>query len=294
MEAMEAVERLRPIEGVMQFVERASSAGRAWNLFHVRLFDSSGGYRQGIIAPANCVIMHVGRTMNSTCRWETIISRRRALAGDIDIIPMGTAAIWEEDGPSTMLAVHVTPALLRAAAQGINVNPDLIAIEPQLQLRDPLIEHIGWALKAEVESDQLYDRVYAEGLGISLAVHMLRRYAHDRSSECRRRLSQRQLRHVLDYINEHIASNLTLLEIAGVTGVSPSHFKSLFKDRMGLPVHQYVIKRRVEVATELIVRRQFKLSEVALRAGFADQSHMARCMRRVIGMTPTSVLRHCV
>lgn len=276
----------------MQFVERASSAPRAWTLFHVRLFDSSGGYRQGVLAPANCVIMHVGLAMNSTCRWETIISRRWATAGDIDIIPMGTAGIWEEDGPSTMLAVQVTPALVRAAAQGMDINPDLISIEPRLQLRDPFIEHIGWALKAEVELEQIYDRVYAEGLGVSLAVHLLRSYGHYRSTERRRRLTQREVRCVLDYINDHIASNLTLLEISAVTGMSPSRFKSLFKDRVGMPVHKYVVKRRVEIATELLLRRQSTLSEVAFRAGFADQSHMARCMRRATGMTPTSLLRH--
>jgi AraC family transcriptional regulator len=41
------------------------------------------------------------------------------------------------------------------------------------------------------------------------------------------------------------------------------------------------------------VSRHFSSSEIALRAGFADQSHMARCMRRVIGMTPTAVIREC-
>lgn len=60
-----------------------------------------------------------------------------------------------------------------------------------------------------------------------------------------------------------------------------------------MPVHKYVVKRRVEIATDLLLRRQSTLSEVAFRSGFADQSHMARCMRRATGMTQTSLLRRC-
>ena len=56
-------------------------------------------------------------------------------------------------------------------------------------------------------------------------------------------------------------------------------------------MHQYVIRRRVDFALNLLLHGAARLSEVAVQAGFADQSHMARCMRRVIGMTPTDVRR---
>jgi AraC family transcriptional regulator len=68
--------------------------------------------------------------------------------------------------------------------------------------------------------------------------------------------------------------------------MSPSHFKVLFKQSIGLPVHQYVVRSRVEYASTLIGRGKLPLSDVALQAGFANQSHMARWMKRVTGRTP--------
>ena len=67
-------------------------------------------------------------------------------------------------------------------------------------------------------------------------------------------------------------------ELAAIAGVSPSHFKTLFKQSVGMPVHQYVIRRRVEYAVEL-------------QAGFANQSHLARCMRATLGVTPGTLRR---
>jgi len=71
-----------------------------------------------------------------------------------------------------------------------------------------------------------------------------------------------------------------------VAGVSPSHFKTLFKRSVGMPVHQYVIRTRVDYATELLQRGEGPLADIALQAGFANQSHLARCMRRIAGVTP--------
>jgi AraC family transcriptional regulator len=73
--------------------------------------------------------------------------------------------------------------------------------------------------------------------------------------------------------------------------VSASHFKTLFKRSTGLPVHEYVIQRRVERAKALLLRGELPASQVALEAGFAHQSHMARSMRRVLGVTPSSISR---
>jgi AraC family transcriptional regulator len=64
-----------------------------------------------------------------------------------------------------------------------------------------------------------------------------------------------------------------------VAEVSASHLKTLFRRSTGLPVHEYR------------VHGELPASQVALEAGFAHQSHMARCMRRVLEVTPMSVMR---
>jgi AraC family transcriptional regulator len=233
--------------------------------------------------------MQVGPPLIATCRCEGPIDRRLQSPGDMDFVPMGCSAIWEDEGPTTILLVNIDQSLVRSTAESMGLNPDRIALEPELNIREPRLSHLGWALKAELESPDPYDRLYAEGLGVAMTTHLLRRFARTRPIP-ERGLSRRQLRAVLDYVEEHLSSGLSLHELAGVAGVSASHFKSLFKDSMGLPPHKYVVRRRVDCAMNLI-RHNRHLSEVALQAGFADQSHMARCMRRILGVTPTDLLR---
>jgi AraC family transcriptional regulator len=94
------------------------------------------------------------------------------------------------------------------------------------------------------------------------------------------------LRGVLEYIEEHLASDLSLFEIASVAGLSVSHAKSIFRGATGLPIHQYVIRRRVQRAVHLLAASAMPISQIALECGFAHQSPLARHMRRLVGVSP--------
>jgi AraC family transcriptional regulator len=52
-----------------------------------------------------------------------------------------------------------------------------------------------------------------------------------------------------------------------------------------------VIQRRVELAKTLLTQDNLSMAEIALAAGFAHQSHMARHMRRVLGLPPRAMKR---
>ena len=73
--------------------------------------------------------------------------------------------------------------------------------------------------------------------------------------------------------------------------MSASHLKTVFREATGLPVHQYVLRRRVERAQALLREGKLPINEIALATGFAHQSHLARHMRRLLGVTPAEVKR---
>jgi AraC family transcriptional regulator len=60
---------------------------------------------------------------------------------------------------------------------------------------------------------------------------------------------------------------------------------------MGVPLHQYVIQRRVDRARILLSESELAISQVALQTGFAHQSHLARHMKRMLGYTPAAAKR---
>jgi AraC family transcriptional regulator len=284
--------RPEPGKSEMDFSVRASSLGRGWGGLDATLFDTSGGLIEFPEASRFNVGMHIGVPVRATCRCDGPIHRRLQVPGDIDIVPVGYAAAWEDEGPTLYLSISLTPSIMRSAADAMHVDLETVSVAPQMQVRDEKIYHIALAIKAELESQDRHDRVYAEGLGLALAAHLLRCYGNGSPNGACQGLTRKQLQKAISYIREHLTKDLTLSELAVLTGISPSHFKVLFKRSTGVPVHKYIVRCRVEHAVNLITQGRRTLSDVALQSGFADQSHMSRCMRRVAGMTPATVMRN--
>ncbi len=272
----------------MVFRVRKGSAERHWDGFDAFLYEASAGFSEQQFVRHN-VSMQIGRPVlvTSRCHGETL--RRLQVPGDLKIVPPGVPRIWETESATIKLSMYLSPALIFSTAEAMGVDPDRVAIAPQLHVRDPRIEHIGWAVKAELEAAEPLGRLYGDSLGIALASHLLRGYSRTATMNGDARLPQRRLARVLDFIRANIASDLSLAELAKLAGVSPSHFKALFKQSVGVPVHRYVIRRRVEYAAELLQGGAAPLADVALQAGFANQSHMARSMRQALGVTPAQL-----
>jgi AraC-like DNA-binding protein len=82
-----------------------------------------------------------------------------------------------------------------------------------------------------------------------------------------------------------VSRSPSLAELSAVARLSPFHLLRLFRAGVGLPPHQYLMSLRVERSKELLGRGA-PIAEVAARTGFADQSHLTRCFKRLAGVTP--------
>jgi transcriptional regulator GlxA family with amidase domain len=99
-------------------------------------------------------------------------------------------------------------------------------------------------------------------------------------------LPPRARRRVRDYIAAHLNEKITNTALAEVAGLSTCHFARVFKQTEGMSPHQYVLHCRIKRAKELLAGTEMPLSEIAIAAGFSDQSHYTRCFREIIGVTP--------
>jgi AraC family transcriptional regulator len=249
----------------------------------VDLLATPGGVVELAASADHRVKIHAGDPVTGACGRDRFTYRR----GDVDILPAGASDAWEEDQPSTSLLVHVPTALLRRAADELGLPAARAGVEPRHQIRDPQIEHIGWALDAERRAGFPGGRLVAESLGLALAFHLLGRYPAPRRDVVG--LSGPRRRRVEAYIEAHLDRSLSLPALAEVAGLGTTQFKLQFKRSTGLAVHEYVMRRRVERARALLVADRLPAGQVALAAGFAHQSHMARWMRRVLGVTPRAL-----
>ena len=238
--------------------------------------------------------IHVGPPVNADCACGDRRMRRVQKAGDIDIVPAGVTGSWEDDADCRLLRLGLLPSLLREVAEELGRDPAEVELLPTLQLRDPRIEALGWAVKADLEAEVPSDPLYVDLLANALAVRLIEIASQGVPRPAPRRergLSARQLRNVQDYIEASLDQRFHLADLALVAEVSVTRLKTLFHNSTGASVHQDVIRRRVERARVLLTKTSLPASEIALAAGFAHQSHIATTMRRVLGQTPRDIVR---
>src|SRR5262245_37283901 len=145
------------------------------------------------------------------------------------------------------------------------------------------------AVDAELTAGGAGGPLAAESLANVLAVHLIRHLSAP-SRTARRpdgALPRGRLRAVVEYVEEHLDAGPTLEHMAAVAHLSAYHFARQFKAATGLPPHQYVILRRVERTKQLLqAGTDLSLAEVALNAGFSDQSTITRHFTRLVAATP--------
>jgi len=91
----------------------------------------------------------------------------------------------------------------------------------------------------------------------------------------------------MEYIHAHLDTKVELSRLADVAGVNLYHFARAFKQSTGESPHQYVLRRRIEHAKELLRRPHLSVIEASARTGFVDQSHFSKVFRRMVGMAPS-------
>jgi AraC family transcriptional regulator len=210
--------------------------------------------------------------------------------GSILILPAGRSrrAYWR--GPGESIHIHLDPELIsQVAAAACDLDPGRVELPAEGALIHPQIQGTILAIDGELASGGAGGRLLTDSLGNILAVHLIRHaMAGERPDQHPRGgLPKHKLRAVLEYIEEHVGSELALDNLAAVTHLSPYHFARMFKASTGLPPHQYLIRRRVERAKTLLRSGDdLSLAEVAARTGFWDQGHFTRHFRRLVGVTP--------
>ncbi len=92
------------------------------------------------------------------------------------------------------------------------------------------------------------------------------------------------------YLNERLAHNISLDELAAGSGLSPYHFLRLFRQQYGVPPHAYQLQQRINQAKRMLAAGH-SIAQTALEVGFADQSHFTRKFKALVGATPRQYQR---
>lgn len=236
--------------------------------------------------------MHLGGPVKVACRLDGRERRGLQTHGMYCLVPAGAISSWQVSQSTHALIMRLSPTLFVETADAMGVSPGRAEPTPALQAIDPHIERLAALVRAERDEGYPAGRVYLDSLAAAITARLLAMHARGRKAPAPRQgLPARRLRETLEYIEARLDEDLGLDELATVAGFSVSHFKVLFKEAVGQPVHRYVVERRVERARALVLEGKRSMTEIALQAGFTHPSHMARCMRRVLGLSPAQLVR---
>ena len=267
------------------FAPIRSSAGLGWRGLHLEEHATPPTELTAAAPQQDLVWLQLSPLVDRELRYNGDWQALRTPAGTVGVRPRGVRhdGRWHNEVRAVVVAVNA--ALLDNAAESLGVRSTGLSFATG---RDSAARHLILALRDEVESGGAAGLLFAESVGMALAVHLLRRYAAaaPTAAEQNGRLSTAQLRVALDFIAAHLGENPSLAQVAAATALSPYHFARRFKASLGLSPHQFMLRARVERAKTLLAERRHSLVEIGLATGFATQSHFTTAFRRLVGMTP--------
>jgi len=91
---------------------------------------------------------------------------------------------------------------------------------------------------------------------------------------------------VIHYFNENLQRHLTLQDVAGFSGLSPSRLSFVFKVRTGHSPLNYFNLMKMRKACELLDTTGMKLNQISLRLGFDDPYYFSRLFSKIMGLSP--------
>ena len=136
-----------------------------------------------------------------------------------------------------------------------------------------------------------FGRRMAVALGINDLLLFLNRTVYESLHPERYGKSEKKLdRNLIRYIEEHINEDLRLDTLSELFFVSKYHISHLFKDKMGISLHQYILKKRLAMSKDALINGR-KPSEVFREYGFSDYSVFYRAFVKEFGLSPQNLIR---
>jgi AraC family transcriptional regulator len=195
-------------------------------------------------------------------------------AGTMNFVPAGVPHRTHSHGAWLVRMEFPDTTLAGAAELGPMLRqPETIA--------DPGSVSLARRVVAEIRTGEPGWRLVVQGLLLELLGQIVRV-----SAESHTRAVPQWLRKVKERLDSDLTTRVAVTELARSASVHPVHLARRFRSSYGCSIGEYARRRQLLAAEELLVSSQLDLRELALRCGYADQSHFSKAFRRNVGVPP--------
>ena len=216
------------------------------------------------------------------------LRRTRMRVGAITFVePARTLTLCQVE-PVELLAITIDPNHLRQYADRAAQGRAWIATT-LVDVLDSGAAGLGQEVRRALLSDPLVAPAYLQALVDALIARLLCRFLGEAERVHKgEALSPGTLGRVVRHIDERLEQLLRVEDLAVLTGLSRSHFSRAFQRMTGDTPGQFILKRRLCRARDLISSGESPLAEIAARTGFSSQAHLSTAFRKELGTTPGS------
>lgn len=193
--------------------------------------------------------------------------------------PQESHAVEYESDPVRILSVRMDPRRLTY------LKECSIAFDSRVSGRSDAIDWLGRRLYDEFHHDDDVSVLAVEGLVFEILAEAARAQNTIKGS------SPSWLRQAEDFLRANFTAAFRFDDVARVAGVHPVHLSRVFRKKNGCTVGEYVRRLRLEFAVKQIGAGNASLAEIAIAAGFADQSHLTKTFKTRFGVTPSEYRR---
>ena len=186
--------------------------------------------------------------------------------------------------PFEIIAIAIEPSFVAQCFRDA-IDCDIRFLERRAAY-DRNIANFATHFEAELTNSSYGGVLYGESLALAFSLLLLEQHSEFSPTLPKGKLSSWQLREIIEYIHTYLDTELSLTELATQLNLSTFHFARLFKKSLGLSPHKYILQTRIERAKKLIVSQRLPLSNIALQAGFYDQTHFSKAFKKYVGISP--------
>lgn len=210
-------------------------------------------------------------------------------SGEVSLYDLQRHPIAGMSDPFHLLAFYMPRGALAEISDDLGRKPMKdFACNSGRSTNDPIVASLGQSLMPFLAAGIATNQLYVDHVFLALRSHLAVTYGGMKPPNALNRggLAPWQRRRALDLLSERLTEGVRLDTLSEACSLSSSAFLRAFRKTMGLAPHQWLLARRVERARDLIREGGLPLSEIALCAGFSDQSHLTRVFSQQMGVSP--------
>jgi AraC family transcriptional regulator len=191
-------------------------------------------------------------------------------------------------GSYDVLHLYVPDGLIAECARDMPGRHAPVLCSEAVPRKDIVLDKLGRALLDANRVGGSFGQTYADGISMAIVARLMASASRVPPSEGSRarKLAPWRLKRAIEYVEARLDERMSLADIAASAGLTRMHFAAQFRAATGLRPHEYLLRRRVERAQDMLAGTGGSLVDVALSVGFQTQSHFTTVFKRYAGQPP--------